>query len=1033
MMIRLMTLFLSLFVWQHSQAQENDWHFHHLNVQNGLSEATNFYTYKDSRGFVWISSISGLNRFDGRQVRVYQPDLADSTAIFGQNIQSNFFEDTQGDIWFSTYEGINRYIRKNDCFEHFILKNKENQAFLGYKVCHLDNDGNLWLLVGEQTVHLFNIKKHIFQRLHTIKNNAQTLAVQLFPNVKRSFAYSWNAGQIGFEMTTYLPNGEMSSKILFDKTSKGPLSIYDILVESDTLIRLVTEQKGILNFNPTTLTVETSQEIVDKPNVIVNRGENELLVSTRFNGIHVFDKATKRYTQSFRHNPSMPNSLTDNTIGNVYQDADEGVWASINNRGVDFTVPEKSKFKRQLHISNDSSVKKPLIISALNADFEGTLWYCATKGGLKNIKQKENTNLKDAVGLQIQKNTNNELIHQMFTDKQKRLWLMNWSSLEVYDTKKRVLKKIADATHFFLYGIKTKEDKMLLAALTDGVFEAIEQTNGSFQFQKITAIPQSYTILAEDNEGLLWCSDAVVVHVYDPKNNYKLVRELPLATIVTGFHFPKNGTNAYIATYNGLVEINKSNNWQSTTYNEKDGLPSRTINTMQADAKGNLWLGTTKGLAKWDPREGGTGSSVSKAKSYNLTDGISDLNFNMYASTQAADGTMYFGTNNGITTFHPDKIGPLSIKARPTITEILLNDKIAKNLVCSTTKATNVSEIQSLELPYSENTLSFNFSAMEYSDPMQCLFQYKMEGVDKDWVQAGTLPFARYANLPAGNYTFLIKASNSDGEWNDTPRTLKIRITPPFYKTWWFLTLIALATIALVAYIVYLRLSKVIALQKIRLNLYENLHDDIGSRLTAIVLSVDMLMQKSAIKDDKLGQIGTISRNIVANMRRLVWATAPENDALSTVAQQMQTDKRVLLPTEVKFQLTMDKTLENLNIGGDKRYQMLSIFNEALTNIAKYAEATTVETRIEIRETDLIMTITDNGKGYDPTAKRDDSAMSSGHGLRNMQRRANRIKGSLDIASKLGVGTTVTLSFPLKDDTIWSKFTHLFSKSHQNR
>jgi anti-sigma regulatory factor (Ser/Thr protein kinase) len=410
------------------------------------------------------------------------------------------------------------------------------------------------------------------------------------------------------------------------------------------------------------------------------------------------------------------------------------------------------------------------------------------------------------------------------------------------------------------------------------------------------------------------------------------------------------------------------------------------------------------------------------AKSYNLIDGISDLNFNMYAATKAADGTMYFGTNNGITTFHPDKIIPLSIKARPTITEILVNDKIAKNLICSTTNATNVSEIQSLSLPYSENTLFFNFSAMEYSDPMQCLYAYKMEGVDKDWVKAGTVPFARYANLPAGSYTFLIKASNSDGEWTDTPRTLHIRITPPFYKTWWFLSFIALATIALVAYIIYLRLSKVIALQKIRLNLYENLHDDIGSRLTAIVLMVDMIMQKSAIKDYKLEQIGTISRNIVANMRRLVWATAPENDALSTVAQQMQTDKRVQLSTGVKFQLTMNKALENLNIGGDKRYQMLSIFNEALTNIAKYAEATTVETRIDIRNKDLTMTIIDNGKGYDRNAKREDTVMSSGHGLRNMERRANRIKGQLEITSKLGEGTSVKLSFPMKDETIWTKF-----------
>ena len=333
MKMRLMVLFLSLFVWQHSQAQGDDWHFHHINVQNGLSEATNFHTFKDSRGFVWISSISGLNRFDGRQVRVYQPDLADSTAIFGQNIQSNFFEDAQGDIWFSTYEGINRYIRQKDCFEHFILKNKDNQAVSSYKVGHLDAEGHLWLLIDEETVYLFDVKTHVFQRLHTVKKGMQCLVVSASATVKRSFAYSWNAGREGFQMTTYLPNGQMSTKTVFDKTTKDPLSIYDLSVESDTLVWLVTDKKGIVVFNPETLSLQTTEKNIDAPNVLSAKGKAEFLVSTRFNGVHVFDKKTKQYRQHFRHNSAFPNSLAGNAMSNIYQDADGVVWANYADFG----------------------------------------------------------------------------------------------------------------------------------------------------------------------------------------------------------------------------------------------------------------------------------------------------------------------------------------------------------------------------------------------------------------------------------------------------------------------------------------------------------------------------------------------------------------------------------------------------------------------------------------------------------------------------------------------------------------------------
>ncbi len=1014
-----------LFVGHFCQAQGNDWYFHHLNVQNGLSEATNYYVLKDSRGFVWLSSISGLNRFDGRQVRVYQPELADSNSLFGQNIQSPFFEDAESNIWFSTYEGINCYIRKTDNFKHFSLKDSLNNLVLGYYVGHLDAEDNLWLLVDEQTVYLFNIRSHIFKRLHDVRKGMQRLVIQTSPNVKRSYAYSWNTGRDGLQITNYLPNGQLTQQMLYDKASSSPLSINEILVESDTVLWFTTHRKGLLSFNPNKLTTQATA-INNRAHSLSPWSKKCLIIGTEQNGIHVFDKNKRALIQNFRHNVTMPNSLGSDFIDNIYEDSDGGVWAYLYAKGIDFTVPAKSKFSRQLHFPTDSTLTKPMSVTAVTVDAQGNVWCGSNGAGLQIISPSLKIKQDILAKRVMSRNALSNWTYQIFKDRQQRLWLMHWSSISLFDTPKSQFKKIADAEYYFLYGLETHEGKILLASLDHGIFEAIEKPNGSFIFEKITSIPKNYTILAEDNEGLLWCSNTLVLHVFDPHLNYQLVRELPISGSVTGFYFPKNKPIAWIATNNGLVEINKSNNWQSTVYIEKNGLPSRTINAMLSDKNGNLWLGTTKGLAKFSP-------ALKTAKAYNLTDGISDLTFNMYAATQTADGTMYFGTSNGITVFHPDKITPLSIPARPTITEILINDQIAKKLICNTTGATNVSEIQSLVLPYSENTLSFNFSAMEYSDPMSCSFQYKMVGTDNEWVNAGTLPFARYANLQAGNYSFLIKAANSDGVWNETPRLLQITITPPFWRTWWFITLSFLALIALVGYIVFLRLSKVIALQKIRLNLYENLHDDIGSRLTAIVLTVDEMVQKASAKDVKLERIGSISRNIVANMRRLVWATAPENDALSTVVQQMQTDRRVLLPSSVDFKIIMDKTLENISIGGDKRYQLLSIFNEALTNIAKYAEATYVETRIEIRDDKLIMTIQDNGKGFDTNTPRENSAMSSGHGLRNMHRRANRIKGNLDISSILGNGTTIQLSFPINEDSFWKKIRVLFSQSHQNR
>jgi ligand-binding sensor domain-containing protein len=1009
--------------WQHCFAQDFNAYFHHLTVENGLSEATNNYVFKDSHGFVWISSTSGLNRFDGRQVRVYQPEPADSNAIYGQIMQSNFFEDENSDIWFSTYEGINRYIRKTDRFEHFTVKDKNNKPYTGYVVGGLDKNKCLWVFVNEQFVYLFDMKNNKFIKKHATTGSSQQFNIQKNADnqVIRSFANTWSLGNFGMQMTEYLPNDSIKQSLVFGKTSDNPLSIMNLFFENEDI--WLGSHKGLHLFNPHTRAIK-NYILNDYVSSILPINNYEFILPTNKNGLLMINKSNGSINRQLIHSQNNSHSLaTDNTLFS-HLDEDRNLWVCVYGNGIDFTNISKTKFNTIAHFPTSPKRTKPLVSYALTVDNEGSIWSGSLTQSINKFSKKgllidsfiDRT--PSARGLKSNTAT------QSFTDKQGNIWFLNFTTLGYFDRFQQKFQYINTDNHFCLYGLATKSGKHLFAT-GNGISELIRTPQNGFKLQRIEQLPHEkpHTILFEDSDNWLWGSyDAVALRVYNASKNFELIKELPINGVITGFWHQPNTATVWVSSQNGLFKIDK-NTWTYNSFTEKDGLPSRTVNTMQADAKGNLWLGTSKGLAKFDP-------SVKTTKSYNLTDGISDLNFNMYASTKAADGTMYFGTNNGITTFHPDKIIPLSIKARPTITEILVNDKIAKNLVCSTTKATNVSEIQSLELPYTNNTLSFNFSAMEYSDPMQCQYAYKMEGVDKDWVKAGTLPFARYANLPAGNYTFLIKASNSDGEWNDTPRTLHIRITPPFYKTWWFLTLVALATISLVAYIVYLRLSKVIALQKIRLNLYENLHDDIGSRLTAIVLSVDMLMQKSVIKDEKLGQIGTISRNSVANMRRLVWATAPENDALSTVAQQMQTDRQVLLPSGTAFNLTMDKSLENLNIGGDKRYQMLSIFNEALTNIAKYAHATTVETRIELKDQTLTMTITDNGKGFDPNAPREDSAMSSGHGLRNMQRRAERIKGHLAITSTLGKGTNVNLSFPMHDETMWTKFKDVLSKYH---
>ena len=480
----------------------------------------------------------------------------------------------------------------------------------------------------------------------------------------------------------------------------------------------------------------------------------------------------------------------------------------------------------------------------------------------------------------------------------------------------------------------------------------------------------------------------------------------------------------WVATSKGLLKINKQT-YATTLISEKDGLPNQYIYAILEDKHGYLWCSTNKGLVRYHP-------DLKTIKHYTTRDGLINTEYNPNSALWASKGEMWFGGNNGVDAFHPDSIRDIGEAPQLAITGLKIYDKYWRG-------DTSIIVVHGVTLKYYENTLTFELAAMEYTDPENNKYKVMLEGYDRDWSNLGTQNFVTYVNLPAADYVFKFKACNSEGIWNETPRVLQVTIHPPFWRRWWFITLCLLATMALVGYIVYLRLSKIIDLQEVRIKLYENLHDDLGSRLMAIVLMVDMALQKKNKQTPSvseasevenlnmtLSETKDIASNIVGNMRRLVWATDPENDELRNVVQQMKTDAHILLPPLVDFNILIAELLLKLKVDGNKRYQMLSIVDEALNNIAKYAEATAVTVTIEREGDNLCQIISDNGKGFDPEKPREDKPNSSGRGLVNMLRRAKRIKGTLHIESVLGKGTTITLTFPLTAATFLQRLRPFF-------
>jgi signal transduction histidine kinase len=416
---------------------------------------------------------------------------------------------------------------------------------------------------------------------------------------------------------------------------------------------------------------------------------------------------------------------------------------------------------------------------------------------------------------------------------------------------------------------------------------------------------------------------------------------------------------------------------------------------MLGDEQDNLWLSTNHGLVKFDTRRG-------KFQSYDVNDGLQSNEFNTGAYFQNQSGEMFFGGVNGFTVFHPAQIQNNPYRPPVVLTAFKKFDKAAE-------LDSAIAAIKCLELSYKENFFAFEFAALDYTAPEKNRYAYRLEGFDRNWVEAGARRYASYTNLDPDAYVFRVKGSNNDGLWNETGAAVKIIITPPIWKTWWFRILAASSIIGLLGLIYRYRVNRLLEMERLRVRIASDLHDDIGATLTKISLHSE-LIQESADPDEVRGslrKIGAMSRELVTTMSDIVWSIDARNDTLGNLVDRMRdfaTGVLSVQTTAIDFHcagLDMQKKLP-VNF----RQNIYLIFKEAINNIAKHAEASHVDVEIKNINGHFNMAIRDDGKGW----RENDYTKLSGHGLRNMKMRAARIGGDLNISRNGGCTVSLTAS-----------------------
>jgi len=449
------------------------------------------------------------------------------------------------------------------------------------------------------------------------------------------------------------------------------------------------------------------------------------------------------------------------------------------------------------------------------------------------------------------------------------------------------------------------------------------------------------------------------------------------------------------------------------TFTMQDGLCDNGVTSLTADNKGNLWLGTMNGISCFTPPENPFSADCKiQFRNYNVSDGLPSNEMYFCTAYKGTDGTMYFGTRNkGFFYFHPDELKDNAFLPPVYITELDIFNHPVKANDDSKILSAQIEDTKEIKLSYKQNVISFTFAALNYIHPEKNKYAYKLEGFDKDWRYTDAAKrFANYTNLDASDYIFRVKASNNDGVWTEEGASVKLIITPPYWKSWWFNLLCVFAAGSILYAIYYNRMQKLQDTLRIRNKIASDLHDDLGATLSSISIMSELVNLQ--VKDQSpqasalLDKIGNSSREMIELVNDMVWAINPRNDSFENIIKRMRTfASEILAAKDIAFHFDFDKNLIQSKLKMDMRRNFYLIFKEAVNNIAKYSGAANAFVMIWNRDTNLKMTIRDDGNGFEM------NTVKTGNGLCNMKQRAAVMKAHFNLESIPGKGTTIELEF----------------------
>lgn len=751
-------------------AQQKNIIFERYSIDQGMYETNITSMIQDNNGFLWFSTFSGIEKFDGYSFTAYKNNPDDKTSI-DNAFTNTLYEDSERNIWIGNKHGFDKFNSTNGIFTHFKIYPDELETKINSNVISIceDNEGKLWIGTSDG-LHRFDKSSGKFNIILHDNRNDETINSNTINSI-----YKDKAGSLWFGTGNGLDKFDHATgkfihywNNIKNKSESSDYFVNTIFEDNSGNFWLGTHN-GIVVFDIKSMT--SSRYLHGNMNSVTSICEDEfgtLWIGTRENGLYSLNKRTLKVLQ-YIHNPEEQSSISSNQISTVFRERSGTIWITTIDGGINKINRVKQPFK----LYSFDSVRK-IVLGNNNK-----LWI-GTANGYYKFNPENEESIPYSFGI-------DELIEE---EKFGDLWIGTLSS-GIYkmniDGGRTNFSTSAgeEITRRILCMYKESDGTVWIGTAAGSVYKIDpNQTHLKKIMQNTGTVKDLYL----DNFGMMWvasyeggliCYDSkknVIVKKYYPDsknpNNTKSQTFLEILEDKTG--------TLWFATDEGLGKYTRSTD-SIYYYNLSDGLPVDLIWSILEDDHNNIWFSSRKGISKLDTK-------TNKFQNYDISYGLPKNGLSNIYGCKTENGEMYFGYPGGIVKFHPDSIKINTFIPPVVITSVKKLDK-------------PVSIENEIHFSHDENFLSFEFVALSYLSQERNQYAYMMEGIDTGWVYSGTRRFATYPNLDPGKYTFRVKGSNNDGVWNNNGTSIAIIISPPFWRTWWAYSSYVLISIFLLYWI----------------------------------------------------------------------------------------------------------------------------------------------------------------------------------------------------------------------------------------